>query len=89
MSPTEREVGEFILEQVQDPARRLGLDLAALDSDFDLIGSGVLDSMRFLELLTAIEQRYKIEVDLNGVEIETVTKVGGIIDLVIAVKHNG
>jgi len=89
MSVTEQQISQFIRETVQEPAQRLGLTLGELEGDFDLVGSGVLDSMRFVELLGAIEQRFNVQIELDGVDIETVTRVGGLIGVVLAASRNG
>lgn len=90
MNVTAQQVQAFILAQVRDPARRLGIDDREIGGDFDLVGSGVVDSMRFLELLTSIEQEFGLQIDLDGVNFETITKRDGLVQIVVAAsQRNG
>lgn len=52
--------------KLQARAERLGLRAEELDGQFDLVRSGLLDSLGFVDLLTELEQEYGCEVDLAG-----------------------
>jgi acyl carrier protein len=55
----------FILSQLKDKLLRLGIGVDEISEDFDLVKSGMLDSMSFVDLVVSIEQHYGIEVDFE------------------------
>ena len=52
------------------------LNLAELPDDFDLLLSGVIDSFGILEMISAIEAEFRIELDLALLDAEDMTKIG-------------
>ena len=44
--------------------------------DFDLLLSGVIDSLGLLELVTAVNQHYGREIDFEGLDPEQMTVIG-------------
>ncbi len=46
------------------------LHVAVRDADAELIETGLLDSLRFVELLFAVEQLFNVHVDLNTVDLD-------------------
>jgi acyl carrier protein len=90
MTLTAERFRDFLRGQLEEPARLLGIPLDDLEPDFDLVGSGAVDSMRFVELLGSIEQEFGLQIDLDGVDIEKVTRVGGLTEVVLAAaRRNG
>jgi acyl carrier protein len=45
------------------------------EDDVDLIESGTLDSLKFIQLLISLEQDFEIEIDLEQLEFETFRSV--------------
>ena len=70
------EVRRFVLEQVDEPVRALGHEPADLPDDFDLHRAGVIDSFGILELITALEERFDLEIDYEDLDPEELTIVG-------------
>jgi len=44
--------------------------------DFDLVTGGVIDSMGVIELVSALEQEFGMELDLSGMGAEELAVVG-------------
>lgn len=63
-------------------AERLGLRADELDGSFDLVRSGLLDSLGFVELITELEQELGREVDLaSALDRSGATTLAGITTL--------
>jgi acyl carrier protein len=56
-----------------------GVEPAAVGDDFDLIGSGLVDSLGLLELIGELEDRLGIELDFEGADPERLPVVGELI----------
>jgi acyl carrier protein len=58
------------------------LGIAVPSTDTDLLGTGLLDSLSFVELLAGLEQRFGVQVDLATLEIDdlrTLEKIGAFV----------
>ncbi|UCF67666.1 MAG: acyl carrier protein [Acidobacteriota bacterium] len=67
------EVGRIITEE-------LNIELHSTDSD--LIDTGLLDSLSLVEMLTHLEQRFGIPVDLGSLELDNLRTISRIGDFV-------
>jgi hypothetical protein len=57
-------VREFLLARYYEPITAMQLNLAELPDDFDLLLNGVIDSFGILEMMSAIEAEFRIQLDL-------------------------
>jgi len=55
----------FIRHQLLKRSSEEGIIPEDIRDDFELIGSGLIDSMGFIELFAAIEQEFNIAIDFN------------------------
>ena len=51
-------------------------NLTELPDDFDLLLSGVIDSFGILEMISAIEDEFRIRLDLALLDAEDITRMG-------------
>lgn len=57
-----------------------GISDSELDSGFDMVKSGLLNSLEFVELVTGLEKRFGIEVDFEAaLDKGDFTTVGGLV----------
>ncbi|HYI38520.1 MAG TPA: acyl carrier protein [Thermoleophilaceae bacterium] len=70
------EIRSFVLQELDEPLRALGHEPGELPDEFDLHESGVIDSFGILELITALEDRFSLEIDYENLDPEELTKVG-------------
>jgi acyl carrier protein len=71
-------------ERLMVRAERLGLRSEELDGSLDLVRSGLLDSLGFVDLITELEQEIGCEVDLAAAfDKPGATTINGVIDLFI------
>jgi len=75
-------VGRKMKSQGRDAPEELG-------DDFDLLLSGIIDSLGLLELMTAFEEHCGREIDFDGLDPELMTVVGPLCDYVAAQTAKG
>jgi acyl carrier protein len=88
METTAAEVQQFILGRIDDPLQAKGLAAADVPSSFDLLLEGVIDSFGIVELISALEERYGLEFDLDELAPDDLTRIGPLSSYV-ARKLNG
>ncbi len=76
MTPTPDQIRDFVVTTLDEPIRAAGLDPASVDDDFDLLESGLIDSLGLLELITQVEEEFGLEVDFEEMDPERLTIVG-------------
>jgi acyl carrier protein len=54
----------------------MGLVPAELTDDFDLLTSGLIDSLGIVELIAALERELEITIDLSELDPEQLTTLG-------------
>ena len=88
METTASDVQRFILGRIHDPLQAKGLAAADVPSSFDLLLEGVIDSFGIVELISALEERYGLEFDLDELAPDDLTRIGPLSSY-IAHKLNG
>ena len=69
-------VREFLLTRYAEPITAMQLNFAELPDDFDFLLSGVIDSFGILEMISAIEAEFRIQLDLALLDAEDITRIG-------------
>ena len=72
--PTPERVRRFLLALYTD--KLTGMNQAEVPDNFDLLVSGIIDSMGVLEMVGALEKEFGIELDMSGLETEQLTVIG-------------
>lgn len=73
---------ELIEERLALRLQRLGLERSDLTNDLDLVRSGLLDSLGFVDLIADLEQHTGRQVDLErALEEHGATRLGSVIKL--------
>ncbi|MEO2047693.1 MAG: acyl carrier protein [Pirellulales bacterium] len=75
---TAEDIKLFIIESLQDHLQNAGVDPKSLTDDFDLLDSGLIDSMNFLHLVVSIEDRLGIDLNFEDLSPEEMTKIGSL-----------
>jgi len=73
---TPETVRQFLLVNYLERIEALGLAPADLRDDFDFLLSGVIDSFGILEMISAIEEEFGIQLDLATLDAEQITVIG-------------
>jgi acyl carrier protein len=69
-------VRKFLLTRYSEPITAMELNLTELPDDFDLLLSGVIDSFGILEMISALEDEFRIQLDLALLDAEDITRIG-------------
>ena len=72
----EADIRQFLVDKYREPIEAIGLVPEALTDDFDFLVSGVIDSFGILEIISAIEQEFQIQLDLATLDAEDITRIG-------------
>jgi acyl carrier protein len=83
---SEAEVRTYILNYLEGELTGRDIDALAKEKDSDLIGSGIISSLEFIGLITAIEQRFNIEIDFEEHDPSSYTTILGLSDLAVKSK---
>ena len=73
---TEDGIRRFLLDKYREPIGAIGLIPEDLADDFDFLLTGVIDSFGILELISALEQEFQIQLDLATLDAEQITILG-------------
>ena len=76
MEITAANVRQFLVTRYFEPLERLGLIPGDLSDDFDFLLNGVIDSFGILEMISAIEEEFGIQLDLEALDAEKITILG-------------
>ncbi len=79
---TPEQVRQFLLTKYSEPIRGIGLDLVAVPDSFDFLLQGVIDSFGILEMVSAIEEEFDIELDMATLDAEQITILGPLVQYV-------
>lgn len=71
-----QEVRSFVLMLYSDQLSAIGLSEHEVPDNLDLLSAGVIDSLGLLELVTAIEERFRITVDFEDLDPDELTVIG-------------
>jgi acyl carrier protein len=69
-------VRQFLLTKYAEPIKALGLDQAALSEDFDFLITGVIDSFGILEMISSIEDEFRVRLDMETLDANEITILG-------------
>ena len=73
---TEQDVREFLLQRYARTLKGMGINPAELPDGFDFLTSAVIDSFGVMEMITAVEDTFAVQVDLATLDAEHVTVLG-------------
>jgi len=78
-----REVREFIIGLLKEKLMLFDINESELKDNFDLVKSGLLDSMAFIDLVAEAEEKYQIEIDFEKLTNSTdFSSMGGLISII-------
>lgn len=69
-------IREFIIRRFAAQFQAAKIDPQTVADDFDLLVRGVVDSLGVMQLISEIEDEFKIEVDMEAMDVDQLTVVG-------------
>jgi acyl carrier protein len=76
MEVTAARVRQFLVTRYFEPLEGLGLIPGDIPDDFDFLLNGVIDSVGILEMISAIEEEFGMQLDLEALDAEKITIIG-------------
>jgi acyl carrier protein len=73
------EVRLAVLDALGRHLRLVGVEMDEMDSNFDLIGSGLLDSVSFVALLVHVEQALGQPIEFAELDLSSLTTLDGLV----------
>jgi acyl carrier protein len=66
----------FLLSRYADKIKGLGLDVTTVPDTFDFLQTGTIDSFGVLEMVSALESAFNMELDMAQLDAEKMTVLG-------------
>jgi acyl carrier protein len=79
---TKEQIKNFIVERINNKASLLNVTLDEIPDDFSLTGSGVFDSIDFMDLIASVETAFRVKVDFSDSDPENFTTLSGFVDCI-------
>jgi acyl carrier protein len=87
---TKNEIRDAIIRQLDEKLRVFEIRPEEVIGRFDLVKSGLLDSMAFVDLVAGIENACSIEIDFEkATATDDFTKMTPLIELIFNTIHEG
>ncbi|HTP64034.1 MAG TPA: acyl carrier protein [Geobacteraceae bacterium] len=82
-------IREFLLDFVAERLMLRGYSAAQISDDFDLLASGAIDSLAFMEMIVALQEQFDVELDFDEVDPEQLSVIGPLCHYVGSLKLKG
>jgi acyl carrier protein len=77
------EIKEWLAQKVKIKAKLLSVTFDdEISDELSLTGSGLFDSMDFMNLIVEVEEKFLVEADFSDFEPEVFTTFGGFVDCI-------
>jgi len=73
---TAEEVRAVVLDELAEPIAGLGVAPEEMPDDFDLLTSGLIDSLGLMELIASVNERLGLDIDYEDLDPEGLTVLG-------------
>ena len=81
---TNKKIRDYILGLLNKRLSLFDIDRGELNNDFDLVKSGLLDSMAFIDLVAEAEEEFGIEIDFEQLaDTDDFTSLGRLADIIM------
>jgi acyl carrier protein len=71
-----QDVKTFLVGHFADSFEAVGVVGADVPDSFDLMLEGIIDSLGVVEMVSAVEEHFKISLDLDDIDPEDLTRIG-------------
>ena len=85
---TNKKIRDYILDLLNERLLLFDINRGELNNDFDLVKSGLLDSMAFIDLVAEAEEKFEVEIDFEQLaESDDFTSLGGLVNIIMNTKN--
>lgn len=84
------EVSGYLMQLISDKLRLFDVKAHEVDDHFDLVRSGLLDSMSFIDLVASLEDKFNVEIDFEKMaEDDAFTNIGRLTEIINDARNAG
>jgi acyl carrier protein len=78
------EIKEFIIDKIEEKSKLLDISFEqeVIRDEFSLTGTGIFDSMDFMNLIADVEEKFSVEIDFSNHDPESFTTLKGFIECI-------
>ena len=76
-------IKEILYKIVYSHLAKEGSEHEEITDDIDLLKSGLIDSISFMEIILQLESDYNIKLDISKIDDPELTKISGLINSII------
>jgi acyl carrier protein len=80
VNETRQQIRNIVVRVLTEHAGHAGFDPAELSDDTDVLGSGIIDSLAFVELLMRVEVELETTLALDQLDFEQITDLGALVE---------
>jgi acyl carrier protein len=73
---TADQVRQFLLAKYSRTIKEIGFNPLEIPDTFDFLLSGIIDSFGILEMISSIEDEFRIQLDMASLDAEQITILG-------------
>jgi acyl carrier protein len=75
----ESEIRKQVMDYIREKLNRLAIRESELGNNFDLVKSGLLNSLEFVDMVATLENKYQCEIDFEkALEVDDFTTLQGL-----------
>lgn len=80
MNDTREQIMGIVVDVLTEHAHHTGFDIGQLSDATDVLGSGIIDSLAFVDLLVLVETELGATLALDRLDFEAITSLGALVD---------
>jgi acyl carrier protein len=82
-----QQIRDFILDKLKPALELLEIRTEEINDELSLVGSGLIDSLGFVEILIHLEDHFGIEIELDEFDPEDFATLGGFLQCAVKGKN--
>lgn len=87
MNELQTQIREYLVGELAKVAQQKNVPFDGSDDQLNLLDSGLVDSLGFLDLIATLESRFSVQAAFEDLEPETFTTLGGLCAALAGTSH--
>lgn len=83
MDDLKNQIREFVCNSLKERADRMNISIDEIEDDCNLLESGLLDSMGFVDLMVSVEQHFDVEFHFEELDPSEFTTLPGFLNCAV------
>lgn len=76
------DIRKFLLKRYSEQISANGMTPDTVPDDYDLMATGAIDSLGLIEMISAVEKEFNVEVDFEELDANEITVIGPFCDYI-------